>query len=47
MKYMGWSYDQLCLCPDHYIPAIHRYVEREKAEHEEAQREADRRSRLH
>jgi hypothetical protein len=46
MKYMGWSYDQLCQCPEHYLPAIYRHLDREKSEQEEAQREADQR-RIH
>lgn len=42
MKYMRWSYDQLCACPAHYIDAIVEYSEREKEDAEEAEKKANR-----
>lgn len=42
MKYMNWSYDQLCACPAHYLDAIVEYSKEEAAEAEEAKRRAER-----
>jgi hypothetical protein len=42
MKYMGWSYDQLMLCPEGYLRCIVEYAEGERREAEDAQRRAER-----
>lgn len=40
MKYMNWSYPQLCACPAAYLDAIAEYAEREQEEAAEAERKA-------
>jgi hypothetical protein len=42
MKYMGWSYPALLLCPEPYLTAIVEYAEREAAEAEEERQRAGR-----
>lgn len=42
MKYMNWSYDQLCMCPEPYIDAIVAYSEQEKADADDEERRANR-----
>jgi hypothetical protein len=38
MKHMGWSYDQLMLCPEHYVAVISEEAQREHAERTAAAR---------
>lgn len=38
MKYMGWSYPQLMLCPEPYLEAIHDFAKKENDAYEEAKR---------
>jgi hypothetical protein len=42
MRYMSWSYDQLMVCPDHYIAHIYAVAEEEKREAEDEERRRNR-----
>lgn len=42
MKYMNWSYPDLCSCPAPYLEGIVRHAEKEAAEAEDAERQANR-----